>query len=718
MYDPAVTRRRIERRIAATADHPDPAQRFHAVYHSPSEVDSLIDELDRLVVQDEHSTIRLKRPLDSNEQAWVNNERTLCTLDADYWMSRYAWINDDTNTQIRFTPRKAQRVILNVWGQLEADVFAIMMQLLKARQLGGSTVVELESLRRILFFPDTNGVVGSCDDEKSQLMFKMVERCWERQPWWLVPAHTSHKIGRYFELENGSSITVQSGKSTSGIARGYTPQIVHISELASFFDPRKLIDASLLHAVHPHAGTFLVLESTAEGLNNWWHKKWKSSVKGWANGTGRLCPLFLPWFLGEDIYPTATWLRMHPVPSGWAPSEKTETHAKKCALYARTNDRLVRIYGPRWEMPRHQQWFYECQYEEAAEEGRLSSFLTEMPSDPEEAFQSTNFAAVDVEDITRHATAAQERPPYGVFGVVGDPDEIPQKFWPQRRWIDRERKPLRIAAPLPLGSAYEFVPLKFQSYDENPLGRLYIFDPPRDGEEYGIGVDMGDGIGQDRSVCSVIKKYALDTPWVQAAEFASDYMNSLDFWPIVQAIASYYTVYRHGRLKQPKLVIECKANGEMVQLELKKRGWTNFHLWVRYDTRRIEPAKAHHIGVLTTGYFRRMMMDKILHVVKNFDIDVRSPWLVEEFRSLERDEERQQIRADAGGYDDRVMAMGFPLISLDALAPPRHRPGRVVREDLEEAAYTDPLAMAPSGSEVYSTPLARAWRTPTRTPRL
>ena len=45
------------------------------------------------------------------------------------------------------------------------------------------------------------------------------------------------------------------------------------SELAEFeyqgLGPEELIDSSLFRAVHPDARVFLVLESTALGMNNW-----------------------------------------------------------------------------------------------------------------------------------------------------------------------------------------------------------------------------------------------------------------------------------------------------------------------------------------------------------------------------------------------------------------------------------------------------------------
>lgn len=699
MYDVAFTQTQIDAEIAHTAAEPDPARRFLGIRHSIEEAQLFIDHMNSLL--DDNG--RPKRKLTAKEQQWVKNERVLSMLDFEYWASRYGRIVNDSNVMVPFVPRIAQRMVINVWAELERLGWAIMMIQLKARQLGVTTLTELAILHRNLFYPDLKSVVASCDEDKSKLMARMIEACLEEQPWWLVPDFASHKIGRYLEFTNHSLISVESGNQMSGIAMGNTPQCAHISELSDFFDASLLIDASLLHAVHPHAQTFVVLESTAKGFDNWWYKKWTSSVRNWQKGTAKLCPIFLPWFVGRDIYPTDTWVRMHPIPRGWIPSEKTEKHAEKAAIYVKTNDRLHTVFGDGWTLPRVQQWFYEVSYQEAVEEKRLPTFLSEMPADPDEAFQSTNIAAVDLEDLLPHRDRALAREPVVVFGITGDTNEIPVRHQPSRRMFDPKATIAPVTVRTLLGptiSEYTLYPLRFESYDEDPHGRLYVWEWPKDNETYAIGVDMGDGVGQDRSVIQVVKKISVWDPWKQVAEFATPFMNSFDFWPIVQAVLLLYSVRRGESIRQPRIVIEIRGNGENVQLELKKRGWTNFHQWTRYDGKKIDPSKAHVLGILTNPWFRRMMMDKILSIFNNQEIDLGSPWLIEEFRRLERDEYKQQFRADGGGHDDRVMALGFCLWSLDILELHVRSRRRVDQADLEasdEPTYTDRQSFAGGG---------------------
>jgi hypothetical protein len=121
------------------------------------------------------------------------------------------------------------------------------------------------------------------------------------------------------------------------------------------------------------------------------------------------------------------------------------------------------------------------------------------------------------------------------------------------------------------------------------------------------------------------------------------------------------------RIRQSRIVIECKGNGESTQLELRKRGWGNFHPWIRYDSKRLRPQDAHKLGWFTNTWSRAMMMDMLLKAVRDEWIDVYSPFFVDEMADLERDEFRQSLAAAYGGNDDRIIAGAIVFFSLHAL---------------------------------------------------
>jgi len=144
-------------------------------------------------------------------------------------------------------------------------------------------------------------------------------------------------------------------------------------------------------------------------------------------------------------------------------------------------------------------------------------------------------------------------------------------------------------------------------------------------------------------------------------------MNALDAWPFLLALGTWYTVRgRHGQPQQPRMAIECKGHGDLVQNVLRLMNWQNFHMWNdrKIDDRHVNLSKAHKMGVFTNFFFRRAMIEMIVRSLRDGEIEVCSPFFVREMQSLEGDEYEQELRAGYGGHDDRIMALGFVLSSL------------------------------------------------------
>jgi len=237
---------------------------------------------------------------------------------------------------------------------------------------------------------------------------------------------------------------------------------------------------------------------------------------------------------------------------------------------------------------------------------------------------------------------------------------------PSRSQIDPSRETIYIRAEWG-GEIYQFqfVPLRFEgSSTTSPLGKLFIWNRPEKETTYVIGVDTSDGVGLDRSCIEVLGKGDFYRNDFQAAEYNHDYINAFDLWPLTMAIGTFYSVMKGGRQCQPKLAIECRGNGEATQLELRKRGWSNFHIWVRYDSKRVDRARSNKIGIFTMQWFRDLMMDWLVKFLRDGWIDINSPWFVDEMADLERDEYAQEMKASYGGHDDRIMTLGFALISM------------------------------------------------------
>jgi len=656
------------------------------VYHTRSEVESGLGHLKTLWLEEEQ---RWSRPLLAEETEFIRNSRFLCRYDFHYWKTRFVWIKDRSDRIVRYAPWVSQRILNDIYAENEYEGIGIELQSLKARQLGISREVSLTQLHRVQFYSHINAVLASSTPDKSGKLADMMEIVIRYQPPWLVPGFTGgprdaakKQGGEWFEFDTGAAVTLQSGSQVSGIARGTTPTVVHISELAEFeyqgLGPEELIDSSLFRAVHPDARVFMVLESTALGMNNWWHKTWLNSKSGWPQRRSRLRPVFLPWFIGSAehgyVYPEPGFIKQSPVPPDYIPAHWAEEHAKRAQHFVQSNDLLRKYMGANWQMPKEQIWFYEVERQQAINKNALNKFFQEMPSSDDEAFQSTNISIFSTDTIVAHRDRI--RAPLGVYGLTG-PDMSPRTMLYSRSQIDPAKTIVDIHYEWGRQPRhYQLIPLRWQGYaTDDGLDKIYIWEWPEDGHIYGVGGDTADGIGKDRSVLEVLRK---GTPYQtarQCAEFASDKLNALDLTPYAMALSALYSVRTTedygGFRRQCRTAIECKGKGDLTQLGMRLDGWSNFHPWIRPDNKRLDVSHYHKIGIFTNEWFRQSIQEYLTKMLRDMEVELSSPYLVNEMQSLEADSVSQSFHTAYGGHDDRVMSLGFIIISLYQWEPNR-----------------------------------------------
>lgn len=671
MYDIALTKRMIE--MAARDQNIDARAHGRAEwtpeYHNIGAIGHAIAHLNDLWDPERK---QLRRPLTIDEYAFVQNERRICALDMrGYWLPNYAWIVNWRKQPERFTPNIAQNIVMDLWAEDEAAGNAIWMQQLKARRLGVSTISELNVCHRYQFQMYSNCVIASADPQKTIEMAGMIKFCLDNQPWWLLPGGTQkikHGIPVSFD-EMHSTLAIEAGNQFTGVARGSAPNIVHLSELCEWMDAEDLIDGALLPAILDDPNVFGILESTAKGPG-WWKRKWEQVKRDWERGTARIRPVFLPWYVGTDIYPTPADLRKRPIQEPWIPDGRTIAHAERARQYVLTNPLLFKHLAKGnkdWQMPREQMWWREMGYRSAKEEKNLNIFLAEFCSDDMEAFQSSNIPIIDPEILLGYQERA--RNPLGVYTIIG-PDIPPALITPRRYW-DTSKEPITIRTRevVPkLDAKYQLVPLLFEGYSAFDWDlKLLIWEWPEPNESYGIGVDTSEGIGQDRAIIAALREATPQRGPAQVAEWASAYVTAFQLWPLVMAVGCLYSTFKASAAKrvQCRMAIECWANGAATQHELQKRGWHNFHPWKSYDNRKIrKDGDVNKLGVFTNATFRSQMFDMLLTNLSEEAIDFPSPYLVNELTTLERSGERRKPQAAPDAYDDRVMAIGFPLFSL------------------------------------------------------
>ena len=425
--------------------------------------------------------------------------------------------------------------------------------------------------------------------------------------------------------------------------------IVHNSEVASYSNADDLIEASLFKCVHPHPDVFGALESTAEGDTGWWYDTYWHAKRSWKNNRSRLCPLFLPWFVGTDKYPTETWARTHPVPSNWRPKDYTRKMMARAEIYVQSAPILSKVLGDGWTMPRMQSYYWEVHFEEAQAKGKEKLFLQEMPTDDVESFQGSYdnvFGREVIADVwTKRKTS------YAVYGIVGQ--SIEERHEPDEADIDHTERIIPVSyfsRKAEKTYRWELWPLKWVEpfgeltdilNDESHMGKLLVWHEPEPGYDYAIGVDTSGGLGSDATCVAVARRGRTSQEQdVQVAEFRSNQVSHVEAYAWTMAIAAYYARYMEDttRYREPYVAVEqVAAVGDTCQLQMSKMGYSRFHQMIRYDStpKAMRKSKSHKRGWFTHGWSRPMLTDGFVILVKNGWYKVNSPYTMREMSQWE-----------------------------------------------------------------------------------
>lgn len=181
--------------------------------------------------------------------------------DQAWRLNNLYWITDKIGKRVQFKMN---------WAQMEFfDSIHCNNLILKARQLGFSTFINLLQLDTALFVPNTAcGVIAHNEDSAKELFRRNIKFPYEHLPdsiKKLCPALSDS--AHQFSFKNGSSIRV----STS--MRSGTLQILHVSEFgkicAQFPQRAREVVTGSLETVGK--GNIVVIESTAEGNDGYFY---------------------------------------------------------------------------------------------------------------------------------------------------------------------------------------------------------------------------------------------------------------------------------------------------------------------------------------------------------------------------------------------------------------------------------------------------------------
>ena len=604
---------------------------------------------------------------------WVANERFLSFASAEYFVTRYAKIRAANTQIVHFNFRIAQKIFFSFLSECDDLQIAIQLFILKARQLGVSTVTALFFLHRILYVANTYAVMASVQVPQSQKLKNMIDTCQDNLPFWLRVGQTSTKVTEP-RWTNGSRLSVQAGAQEVGIGQGDSPSCLHISELGDYLNPKHTLDEGLFPACHQLPSLFMVLEGTGSMATTWQKESWEL----YSSGKGRFKAFFIPPACATDLYPPEAWLRQHPLPEDWEHkiTDSTRKMRRRGELYVRSTDYLWKFLGQHWEMPKEFQWFWQCGYEEAVAKHAEREFLAANAVTPSDAFQSKDDPVFTQETINL-VTEVREQS-YAAYAITGRTilmGNENQPYEPNPEDVNQNEPNIVLDWEGIDGNEYRWNLVPLRPFDDSTdaacFDKLLIFEEPEPGAEYAIAIDTAHGLNtpnEDRSALRVSRYGHNEEPDRIVASFNSLRVNSPQMARIAAAIAVLYgtdgnkNVISANPLLVKFIIEQVRKPGDECQHQLKIMGFLDHHIMHRYDSKgNIDPNKGTQEGWFTRTYTRSILLDRYVDAVNTGWLVLNDPISIRQLALFVRKFDKgvgnsARMEHQQGQHDDGLFA--------------------------------------------------------------
>lgn len=548
-------------------------------------------------------------------ELWKEFCKERIKYDFEFWAyTSYLISQKGGGRDVPFLLNRAQRHFLKELETLRIASKPIDIILLKARQWGGSTLTQLYMLWiQLVHRRNWNSVICGHVESASRTVSGMLSKAIKAIPAYIFgtavsssPFEGSTKT-RVLNVSQ-SRYSIGSAEKPDGI-RSEDISMAHLTEVGLWkaTDSKKPEDLvqSIFGSILSGPYTVKVLESTAKGVGNYFHRTWLGAV----DGKNNFHPVFIPWFL-IDIYST--------------PLERNGTYA-----FAKS-------------LTEHELWLFELgatleainwyrgKQKEIVDKWRLCS---EYPSTAQEAFQSTGNRVFEMKYVENLRSTCIDPCMYGEFVA------------------DRVK-----------GKA-AFSNLRFEQRDPTPdyENILWVWALPDYTSEhyrdrYIVSVDVG-GTGEkaDYSDISVIDRLPMlengGVPEV-VAEWHGHIEHDLLAWKAAQIARAYDNAL---------LVIESNTletegtEGDHFEYILDEIATEYTNLYSRTTPEQIRQGMPTKYGFHTNTKTKPMLIDHLTACMRDCLYIERCKPTTYEMDVFERKEDGKTTGAVEGCHDDRVM---------------------------------------------------------------
>lgn len=543
---------------------------------------------------------------------WLNKLRI--QYDFEFWAATCVKIKDKiSGKEMPFILRQPQLKLLKM---LIEDLFAgvpVRVIVLKARQWGGSTLIDLwEAWIQIFHRENWNSVIVAHQKDAARNIRSMYQLMAKRHPTEIQEITLKNFEGSQSNkvlVERGCIISIGSVKAPDAL-RSSDIKLVHASEVGLWGDNQKIKGDDLAQAIIASVPDIpfsaIVLESTAKGIGNYFHRTWKGAEEG-KNG---FKPCFVAWF-EIDMY--------------WRGFRDEKDRSQFLAT-------MTEEEWDRWDLGATLEGLHWYRYELSIMQSDYR-MKQEFPSTPQEAFATTGRYVHNPADIEFLRKGC--RNPTFVGGLVA-------------------ASAYGLEA---IDESLHFVP------DAN--GKLFLWAMPDKemniSHRYVVSMDMGGrSDSADWSVISVIDRYPLLFGGVEECigtwRFHLD--QDLAVWRAVQLAK----LFNNALLVVERNSLDTKGTeGDHSYTILDQIVPYYGNIYYRDDPTKIREGLAPHYGFLTT---RATKMDLISHMQMRLrdkayiERDVRA---LDECAWFEMKEQADVYGAIDGEHDDIYMSRAIGL---------------------------------------------------------
>lgn len=232
--------------------------------------------------------------------------------DFQHYASKCLHIRTKTGAIAPLALNQAQTYIHRRIEEQRAKTGKVRALILKGRQQGCSTYVEGRLYWRVSHLKGVRAFILTHEEEATNNLFEIANRYHERCPQVVKPSTSAANAKElYFDvLDSGYKVGTAGNKA---VGRSSTVQFFHGSEVA-FWPNAQQHAAGILQAIPDAPGTEVLLESTANGVGNFYHQQWQAAEAGQSD----YIAIFVPWYW-QDEY-------RKPVPDGFVLTEEEEQY--------------------------------------------------------------------------------------------------------------------------------------------------------------------------------------------------------------------------------------------------------------------------------------------------------------------------------------------------------------------------------------------------------